>query len=223
MKIARLAGLVFVAVMAVSLVIASTAFAEPAFLPVGATFTGTSGTSTLTAGASESVVCAADTSSGTISNATLVGGVTVDFTGCKSSGAGGSNCTVKSINTTTEGLILTNTLHGVLGLILPKGSGTGVGLLLLPVASKTFVTLAKNTCTVETAVKGNVAGEVKPIGVHQLTGKLIFAKATTGGQSIKDFDLSTGGLVQPELEAFGALATEETEESITFSTQVEVS
>jgi hypothetical protein len=221
MRIARLVGLTLGAVMALSLAVASAAFAEPLFLPVGATFTGSSGAATLTAGP-EKIKCTADTSRGEITTPHLVGGVTVDFTGCKSINSKNEECTAKSVGASTEGLLITKTLHGVLGLILPKGTGTGVGLLLLPVENKKFVEVAENACTVLTTVTGSVAGEVSPVGVHTTKGTLTFVKSGEG-EAIKDFDLSLGGLVIPKLEAFGKEASEETTETITWSTEVEVS
>jgi hypothetical protein len=217
----RLAGFTLTAVLTLSLAVASTAFAEPEFKPTGTTFAGTSGSNVLTAGA-DSITCTANTISGTISSATLAGGITVDFTGCKSTSDGGAeSCTVKSAGG-NAGLIITNTLHGVLGLILPKGAGSGVGLLLLPVANKKWDTLASTKCTVESTVNGTLAGEVSPIGSKRTTAKLVFAKGTSG-ESIKDIDLSTGGSVVPELEAFGHEASEEATESLTFCAEVEVS
>jgi hypothetical protein len=108
----------------------------------------------------------------------------------------------------------------VLGLILPK-TGTGVGLLLLPVKGATFVELEENTCTIATAVSGNVAGELEPVGKSQTTGKLTLA-VTGGKQAITDFDLSTGGLVKPKLNAFSTEATQSAAASITFSKATEV-
>jgi hypothetical protein len=173
-----------------------------------------------------SVVCSANTTTGTISSATLAGGVTVDFTGCKSSGKSKAGCTVKSTNTSNAGLIITNTLHGVLGLILAKGTGSGVALLLLPVANHEFVNIAENECTITTAVEGSVAGEVNPVGKSQTTGTLTFLPSTTAGtegESIKTVDLSTGGSAKPELEAFALPASQETTESLTFSASTEIS
>jgi hypothetical protein len=221
MKITRLVGLTLVTVMALSLAIASAAFAEPLFLPVGTAFTGTSGEGVLEA-AKEKIKCAADTTNGTITTPHLAGGITVDFTGCQAINSKNEECTVKSFGATTEGLILTKTLHGVLGLILPKGAGTGVGLLLLPVENKKFVEIESTKCSVATTVTGNVAGEVSPVGVHTTKAKLIFEKSGEG-EVIKDFDPSLGGLVIPKLEAFGKEAGEETEESITWGAPVEVS
>jgi hypothetical protein len=221
MKIARLAGLMLVAVMALSLGVASAAFAEPEFKPTGGTLTGSSaGNNTLSAGGN-TIVCTANTSKGSISSATLAGGVVVTFTGCKSTGTGGSNCTAKSVGA-AEGTIATNNLHGVLGLILAKGTGSGVALLLLPTENKKFVTIVSNKCTVETTVTGNVAGEISPVGKSQTTGKLVL-QAGTSGESIKTVDLSTGGTVSTNLEAFGAAASQATEENLTFSAALEVS
>jgi hypothetical protein len=224
MKIARLAGLMAIAILAVGLVAASAAFAEPAFNPAsGQTFTATSGEGKLTASNGTNIVkCKKSSSTGNVSSSTLVGGIVVHFLECQSSGNSGSTfCTVKSVGA-AEGLILTQTLHGILGLILPK-TGTGVGLLLLPstAGSKKFVTLAGNACTVETQVTGSVAGEVSPVGVSQTTGTLKLA-LSGGKQAIKDFDLSSGGLVKPELTAFSTEATEEITAGITYSVATEV-
>ena len=118
---------------------------------------------------------------------------------------------------------MTSTLHGVLGLILPKGAGTGVGILLLPVTTKKFVLIESTKCTPETQVTGNVAGEVKPVGGGLVLNGQIVLQPGEKGESIKDFDLSTGGLVNPEIAAFGAIASQTTNEDLTFSAAVEVS
>jgi hypothetical protein len=222
LRITRLAGVAAASALALALVTTATALAEPEFKPTGGTFTGSGlGADTFAFGGS-TISCTTNTAKGTISSATLAGGVIVTFTGCKSTGSSGSNCTIKSVGA-AEGTLATNTLHGVLGLILPKGMGTGVGLLLLPVANKKFWTLAANTCTVETTMTGNIAGEVSPVGKSQTTGKLAFvASSSGGGESVKDFDLSSGGLVRPELELFGALGSVTATEDVTFSAAVEV-
>ena len=224
MKSPRLAGPTLAAIVALSLVVASSAFAEPAFHPIGGTFTGLGlGPEKLTFGGQE-VKCEHNITSGTISNATLAGGVVVTFTGCKSTGTGGSNCTLKSSSPVgAAGVIITNTLHGVLGLILPKGTGSGVGLLLLPVANGKFFTLESNKCTAATSVTGNIAGETNPVGGGLVSKGTLTFQAGTKGESIKDFDLSTGGLVRPELELFAAIGSLETNEDVTFSPAVEVS
>jgi hypothetical protein len=223
MRIVRLAGPVLVAILAMSLMAASAALAAPEFKPTGATFTGTSGTSTLAAATGEEVTCESDVSSGQVTSSTLAGNVVVHFLGCSGKTAAGAKCTVKSTNTTAEGLILTNTLHGVLGLVLPKpSSGSDVALVLLPVSGKVFVTLVgSGTCIETTKVSGSVGGIAEPVGSLQKTGKLVFAQ-TSGVQNVKEVDLSTGGSVKPELTAFSTTATETTEESLKFTTPTEV-
>src|ERR1700722_8736177 len=197
MKIARLAGLMLVAAMALSLVVASAAFAEPEFHPIGGTFTGLGlGPEKLVAGGNE-IKCEHNITSGTISSATLVGGLVVTFAGCKSSGTGGGGCTIKSSSPVgAAGVIITNTLHGVLGLILPKGTGSGVGLLLLPVANSKFFVLESNKCTAATSVTGNIAGEVNPVGGGLVSKGTLTFQPGEKGESVKDFDLSTGGWVR---------------------------
>jgi hypothetical protein len=226
MKIVRLASLALVAIFAMSLAVASSASAiGPLFLPTGQTFAGTSGTSKLVGAAGEVVTCQSDVSSGTITSSTLAGGVLVHFLGCSGETAKGEKCTVKSTNTTATNLILTNTLHGVLGLVLPvPASGSDVALVLLPVSGKAFVTLVgspSTACVETTKVSGSVAGLAEPVGTLLLTGTLKFAQ-TSGVQNITEVDLTTGGSVKPELTAFGSTATEETTESITYSKATEV-
>ncbi|MGD1056101.1 MAG: hypothetical protein ABR992_01670, partial [Solirubrobacteraceae bacterium] len=121
MKLARLTGLMLVAIFAMSLIAASAAMAgAPEFKPTGASITGTSGTAILSANSgAETVTCEKDSTTGTVSSATLAGNILVHFLGCTSTGTGGSNCAVNSPGG-GEGLILTNTLHGILGLVLPS-------------------------------------------------------------------------------------------------------
>jgi len=113
MKIARLASLMFVAILAMGLAVASVASAAPEFTPVGATLTGTSGVGVLTAG-TNSVTCQKDTTKGTVTSATLAGGITVHFLECVAQSSTGT-CPAMSPGAPLENLILTNTLHGVLG------------------------------------------------------------------------------------------------------------
>jgi hypothetical protein len=225
MKQVRLVGILLVGCLAMGLVTASMALASaPEFTPTGQTFTASGGTAKLAAAGAESeIICSTTTSStGKVSSATLAGGFVIEFTGCTDSRNGGSTfCTTKSPGA-AEGQIITNTLHGILGVILePPGTADGVGLLLLPGSGSSFVTIEKNSCGTETTVTGSVAGEVLPIGKSQKTGKLVFG-VSGGKQKIKDIDLSGGPLVKPALTAFTATATEEAEAEITFSATTEV-
>jgi hypothetical protein len=211
----RLASLTFAIVLALGLIAASTAFAEPEFNPTGGAFNGEGVGSSVFTASTNSIECTTNKSTGTIASATLVGGIVVTFTGCKSNGSGGSGCTTKSTSG-AAGEIITNTLHGVLGLILPKGSGTGVGLLLLPVTTKKWYTLASTQCTGASEVLGNLAGEFAEVGagMELVTNKLTFL-ASGGTESIKDFDLSSNGaLIAPRFETFGETTTLEAHELI---------
>jgi hypothetical protein len=227
MKIARLSGLMMIAILAVGLMAASAAFAEPEFSPNGGqTVTATSGTAELSGnGGAIKVECAKSaTVGGKVDSPTLVGGIVVHFLECTAK-EGSASCSAKSSGAPAGNLILTNTLHGVLGLILPKLTGTtGVGLLLLPATGSTFVTLS-TPCTspATSAVSGNVVGEAEPIGISTTMGTLRFAgNPTNGHASVKDFDLSTGGLVKPKLEAYTTEAAEIAQYLVTFGVPTEI-
>jgi hypothetical protein len=227
MKIARLAGLALVAILAMSLIGASAASAAlPSFNPGTANaFSTTSATSTLEA-AGNTVTCAADTSTGEITGAMTVGKVTVKFTGCKGKNAVGESCTIKSnAPAGAAGEIITNTLHGLLGLILtsagvPRTPGSDAGLLVLPSSGATFVALEENKCTKATKVTGSVAGLVEPVGTKQLNGTLIFT-VIGGAQEIKELDL-LGRRVEPGLNAFSEPGTESTTDTVKYEKDVEV-
>jgi hypothetical protein len=214
MRIVRLVSLALLVVGALGLAAASTAGAatNPLFTPAtGQAILGTSGLSFLTGdNGAQTVDCQKDVFSGTVSSSLLLGNVVVHYLECTSENTA-LKCTAK-VSSLGEGipsgLIVTKTLHGILGLILaPAGTSVGVAILLLPVGGKTFVELASNSCTEETAVSGNVGGEITPVGTSQKTGKTVFA--TSGGkESIKDIDLTHGlGLVVPKLTAFTTEAT----------------
>jgi len=220
MKIARLATSTLTAVMAVGLAVSSVASAAPLIGPVGTTLQGTSGTGILRV-AGETLTCAKDTSTGTITSSTLIGGLRVHFLDCTAKNAAGAECPVMSTGAPLSNLILTNVLHGVLGLILPKPtSGSDVALVLLPVSGSAFYNLL-GTCFANLSVSGQIAGLVLPVNISSTTGRLDFG-VTGGVQNITDVDLSTGGLVKPKLTAGSEPITEETTEEIEFSEKVEV-
>jgi hypothetical protein len=225
MKIARLVGLALVAVFAMSAIIASTASAFPEFLmlPTGKTFTGVSGVATLVAG-TEKVTCQKDTNTGEVTSMDSIGKVTVHFLECKGENGKAETCTVKSAGApeTTTGLIITNSLRGLLGEVAETEAKSKVGILLEPESGVTFVTL-QGPCLspTEEAVEGTVAGELTPIKALQSTLKLILG-VTSKKQNIKEITV-LAGLKKPKLTAFGiATATEETEDENTFEGKVEV-
>jgi hypothetical protein len=172
--------------------------------------TGVSGASTLKA-STNSVACSEDENAGVIESPDSVGGLVIVFRGCKSSGSGGSSCTAKSVEA-NEGEIVTTELMGEFGSVKTSEASSGEGLLLLPESGKRLATLASNKCTVETAIEGQLAGEVSPVGVSQTTGKLTFAAS---GKSIKEIH-TLAGSVKPMLDAFGVSATEEGSETLTY-------
>jgi hypothetical protein len=226
MKIARLAGLVLFAVAAMSLAAVSSASAkEPLFSPAsGQLVIGISELSILFADNGVDIVhCEKDVFHGFVDSSLLIGEAFVHYLECESSGNGGVTfCPVNSLGA-AEGLILTNELHGVLGLILPSRE---TGILFLPQQKgKSFVELAANSCTPETAVSGNVAGLITPTGKLQTTGKVIFEKEPGPGfsEEILDIDLTHGlGLVKPQLTAFTSNATLSQLENVTFAVATEV-
>jgi hypothetical protein len=223
MKIARLAGLTFVAMLVMGLVAVSAASAtEPLFKPVGATVLGDGGLAVLVVNNGVDVYyCEESHTFGTILNALLIGNVVIHYLGCTSSGATKSNCPVNTEGS-PEGLILTDTLHGILGLILPSKE---TGLLLLPVKGTAFFTLTENACTVEAAWSGTIAGLVEPLSILTTKGRILFEREPGPGNNpaILDIDLTHGlGLVIPRLVTFGGTATLTQLELLTFSVATEV-
>jgi hypothetical protein len=221
MRIVRLAGLVLVAVLAMGVLSAASASAaessNPLFLsgsgsPIGATVTGLSGPSTLrTNGGGQTVTCQKDVASGTITSTLLIGKVFVHYLECTilSSEGGSTRCTIKSVGSEAEGLVLTNELHGILGLILSPAP-LDTGILFLPASGKAFLTFAEATngsvkCSVQTKVSGSIAGLITPVGVDSFTGLLVFGNAFD--ENVKLIDLTHGlGRVEPELTAFSTTA-----------------
>jgi len=122
-----------------------------------------------------------------------------------------------------ENLIITKTLHGVLGLVLPKpASGSDVGLLVLPSSGEVFVNLLGKCLPGESALEGSIAGRVEPVGALTLASTIKFL-TTNKRQAIRDIDLTNGPLVEPELIGFlGATMTVETNETVVFGKDVEV-
>jgi hypothetical protein len=217
MKIARLAGLVLAAVMAFSLVAVSAASAEePFFNPASGTLTALTGTATLEAeNGALTISCKKSVAPGTITNKDLAV-LVVHFLECKGAEAGKEECSVKSVGAPGENLILTKTLHAILGLVLPKTPA----ILLLPTASKEFVTLQPKTggsCIEEIAVTGNVTGTIEPIGKKVLLGTIKFSPTVS-----KHFISSLGLLTQARLVALGNTSNETTEATIDFGQETEI-
>jgi hypothetical protein len=223
MRPARLVFLVSVAMLVFAAIGSSAAFAEPEFEGEATRFTGSGGQFLLTADGGIIVIkCESSSSLGALGEivSRLFESYMEFFHGCKSSGEGGKNCTAKGLS--AEGLIVTPTLKGTLGLILPKSTkGTGVGLLLLPENAGFLASVEANTCTPAIKVTGGIAGEVEPIGKRTTTPVLRFA-LSSGKQLIKTIDLTGGGLSTPRLIVLAAEATEQFAELLEFPKGVEV-
>jgi len=207
-KLARLAGLLSLAVFAVGLIASSSASATGyLLLPVGQLILGLSLPATLTAG-HNTIICEHDQFTAQITSVHLIGPFQVHFLGCTANGSTLSGCPVSSTGA-ASGLILTNALHALIGLGLPGGLPA---LLVLPASGKEFVKLAESTsktgkCTVATAVLGNVAGLLlQTVGKPTEKALLDFVP-----EDPRTIDLPLGGTVTPEIEAFGVEAGFETQ------------
>jgi hypothetical protein len=204
-KLARLAGLLSLAILAVGLMTASSASATGyLLLPVGAIITGTSLPGTLTVG-NNVIKCEKDNFAGAIASVHLIGPFRVHFLGCtaENTGTGGNKGCEANSKGAAGGLILTEELHALIGLGLP---GNLPALLVLPTNGEgIFVELAESTnktgkCTVATTVEGNVAGLLlQTISTKTTRALLDF----TPGDPEK-IDLPLGGTVVPAIRAFGA-------------------
>src|ERR1700733_3240117 len=222
MKIARLSGLLLGLVFALSLVGASVASAVPPLFTsgsTGATYKANVLAGTLKAGTGATAIvvfCAKASSVGEITSVHLVGPLVIHFLECKSSSnAGETYCApVNSTGKPGEGLILTKTLHALLGLALPSQLPA---LLFLPTSGITFVELEANACTPTTKITGSVAGLVSNArNTPSLTTLLTFGP--------KDPELihTLLGLTEPELILMSKTATIATVAHLSWSKDIEI-
>jgi hypothetical protein len=227
MRIIRLVGLVFVAVVAMSVAVVSSASAfssNPLFAPANKqSVTGEQTTKSTLEADGLAISCTSNhVISGVVSNALLIGGVVIHYLGCTwVKGEKESGCQASSTGA-PSGLILTNTLHGILGLLLPQND---TGILFLPVSGSTFVTFAAaeiggKSCGIQTAVQGSVAALITPVGTPSTTGTVTIVSA----KEINEIDLTHGlGLVKAKLVAFGGEASKLTQtDAVTFGELTEV-
>jgi hypothetical protein len=182
MRIMRLVGMLLIAVVAMSFVVVSSATAaespNPLFVPANnQALTGSGGASSLSA-AGITVGCKENhVISGNVSNSLLIGNIVLHYLGCTLT-AGGEEATGCPVNSTgfenAGGLILTNTLHAILGIELPANRTVVVFLPQTP-GSKVFVNFLESTlpngkkCSVATSVTGSLAGLIEPVGVPRTT------------------------------------------------------
>jgi hypothetical protein len=220
MKLSRLFGLIIGVVLAVGLMAAASASAaDPEFKTAGTFPVLIKGLSLLSIlrSSTQTVECLHDHLHGVLLGPSRVSGIVLLFLGCTAK-EGTTVCSAKNVGGTT-GNILTKVLDGELG--LSTESKTGVGLLVLPEASKEFVTLeAECTSPKVSEVEGNVASEVSPIGLLSTTGKILLGASGTT-QSIKKITV-LGSVVEPKFKAFALPASEESEDSVEYGAKVEV-
>lgn len=225
MRLARLSGFALVTILMVGVVAASTALAshhEFRMLPTrGNNFTLKGGISKLsTVSPSAVIACQIESGRGTITSMDTVGKLVVTYHECKLTVPGGT-CTVHSVGA-PEGSIATNTLKGELGTVKAATEATSkVGMLFRPEELERIWTFAANPCMAESAVLGEVAGEVTPVGVLQETSKIVFG-LNAGKQRIKEISLLRGP-VDPGLEIEDTPATLEATPLLTYEGPVEVS
>ncbi len=220
MKVSRLFSVALASVLVVCAMLASSASAIPKFkLPITKRgFTVSSATSVLrVASENDTVVCASANSAGLILGDDEID-LKVHFLGCFLEEGSSGPCTIKSVGAPgTEGLVLTELLLGLLGLLHEPSGAAGV--LFEPKTGHVFTTFAPtaspcNTST--TAVEGSVGAEFSPTGKRQTTAVVGLGSVT--------LILTLSGVVKPKLSSFGAAAsTEELCGSFTFEEAVEVS
>jgi hypothetical protein len=163
MKHTRLATLILTATITASLATASltatgTAFASaPEFSPgTPQTFTGDGSTSKLETSSGTKVECLSSLSHWEITGPKTVGNLTVTFHNCHSPQSGG--CSLKSEGGPNP---IINTMDGELGSVKPTEAASGVGLLILPTAGTSFVTLEGSCLPLSPSpVSGEIAAEV---------------------------------------------------------------
>jgi hypothetical protein len=229
MRFIRLVGLVSVAVVAMSFAVVSSASAfsaNPLFIPSNGQSVRSVGLgNAVLVAAGNTITCTAhQTVSGTVANSLLIGNVVIHYLGCsltETLPGKEVGCSVKSVGAPAENLILTTTLHGILGLLLPSNK---TGILFLPVADKVIFDMAKaekggKECIGESPVEGSIAALIAPIGVGaQTTGKLV-----TLAVAKPAIDLTHGlGTVTAKLTTFGETATQEQTDDVTFGEATEV-
>jgi hypothetical protein len=157
--------LVALAVVALSAVLASAASALPAFNPGAFTFTGESGTGTLTTLSGFTITCKSDTIlEGSVSGGTTFTVGDVHFKGCTFLGL--------EVNTKGDaaGIILLGKLKGSVCYISKAEKKVGAFLEL----EKTVVIEAVGS---KSEVKGSLVGELKPVNTKTKAYTLVFSQS----------------------------------------------
>ena len=226
MKIARLAGVAFAAILAVTAMAASTAMAAGApeflMLPEHKGFTSVAEGASILKTLTTSISCEHSFSNGEVTGMDTIGKVVVKYTGCVLTTSVG--CTEKFSSITGKtGEIVTNAIKGLLGTVKTSEAASGVGILFEPESGKRFFTFRGTTvpCNVpESTISGNLAGEVTP--VHKLQGTIKIVLLGAGHEQMIREIVVLGKTVTPELEWFGSEASLTTTDLTTYTGAVEV-
>jgi hypothetical protein len=190
-----------------------------ATLPSVKTFKGMGAPSTLKAAAAGiATSCEEAVDAGEVTGMTTIGKLVIIFTGCQVT-AESKTCTIKSVGA-KEGEIVTHTLKGELGTTKSAEAASEVALLLLPESTKIWETLESTKCSPESKVTGSLAAEMLPISEKTAFGGLYFG-VSSGKQAIQLVTVPSG-VKEPELVAFTVTATEELEDGIEFTGEVEI-
>jgi hypothetical protein len=201
------ASFALMAVLLLSVVVASTASALPEFKPVPTKrkITGTSGSVTFSWNVlgtkPESIECTKSKTTGEITGAQTLGNVVMTLTGCTGSSetfeGKKSGCPVHSEHGKEGEILVEHALSGALG--LTKEAASGVGVLLKPESGKTWFRYEGNACLeYASLVWGTVAAEVSTVGRKQLTNTLSMTP------SIANIRLDSGEEVKPWLQGIGS-------------------
>jgi hypothetical protein len=219
MKFIRSLSTVLVAVFLASAIVVSSASAIPKFrLPItNRGFTVLGGLSILrTQSARETIDCDSDIGTGTILSDDEIK-VKVHFLNCKAYINNRGPCTIHSPGAPV-GLILTELLTGLLGLLHePNGAA---GILIEPRGSHVFAAFASIESSAEceaepeTDVEGTVAAEFEPTGKLQTLGTVRFLPLSATGKQKITLILTLNGVVKPKLTSFGGVFIESTVESV---------
>lgn len=230
MKLARLFSIMLIAVFAVAAIVASSASAIPLFtLPITKRgFTSSSGLAKLRVPSLKiEIDCATSTGAGVIVDDDAVS-FKLHFLTCNAFTNGKGPCTIKNPGG-AAGLIQTNLLTGLLGLLHEPAGHAGILFEPGPGTTGIFTTFAKIEKSTEceehpeSTVEGNVAGEFEPTGKKSTTGKITLAPTSATGKQKVTLILTLAGIIKPKLLSFGAVeSTQEINSTITFEEAVEV-
>jgi hypothetical protein len=190
-------------------------------------FTSTSEPSYLFANAAGTfrIRCGKDTDAGEITGPKTVGKVTVTFEECKGF-KGSEECTVHSLSPVgPAGTIITKELSGELGSVAAaEAPDSEVGLDLKATTGTSFALLvgSSTSCIPETNVTGSVIGEVEPVKIMDTSGELIYSVFGGQGKHNKQGIQKFVGGEKDTLTAFGVEAGFESEDSLFFEENIEV-